>query len=48
LQFRGLIARPDGAAAHDISGVGRRGDAIKIGTEAGHELKQIAGPGFFD
>ena len=48
LQFRGLIARPDGAAAHDISGVGKRGDAVKIGTEAGRELKQIAGPGFFD
>ena len=48
LQFRGLIARPDGKAAHDISGVGTRGDAVKIGTEAGRELKQIAGPGFFD
>jgi hydroxymethylbilane synthase len=48
LEFRGLIARPDGAAAHDIRGVGHRSDAVKIGTEAGRELKQIAGPGFFD
>jgi hydroxymethylbilane synthase len=48
LHFRGLIARPDGAAAHDIAGMGKRGDAIKIGAEAGHELKRLAGPGFFD
>ena len=48
LQFRGLIARPDGAAAHDIAGTGHRKDAIKLGTDAGRELKRIAGPGFFD
>ena len=48
VHFRGLIARPDGAAAHDIAGTGKRQDAIKIGAEAGHELKRLAGPGFFD
>jgi hydroxymethylbilane synthase len=48
VQFRGLISRPDGSAAHDIAGTGRRRDAITIGTEAGHELKHRAGPGFFD
>jgi hydroxymethylbilane synthase len=48
LQFRGLIARPDGAAAHDIAGAGHRKDAIKLGTDTGRELKKIAGPGFFD
>ena len=48
LQFRGLIARPDGKAAHDIAGTGKRSDAIKIGSEAGRELKHLAGPGFFD
>jgi hydroxymethylbilane synthase len=48
LQFRGLIARPDGAAAHDIAGTGHRKDASKIGTKAGHKLKRLAGPGFFD
>ncbi len=48
LQFRGLIARPDGAAAHDISGTGRRADAAAIGADAGRELKHRAGPGFFD
>jgi len=48
INFRGLIARPDGSAAHDITGTGRRQDAIKIGTDAGHELKHRAGPTFFD
>ena len=48
LQFRGLLARPDGAAAHDIAGTGHRKDAIKIGAEAGHELKRCAGPNFFN
>jgi len=48
LQFRGLIARPDGAAAHDIIGNGHRKDAIQIGIDAGCELKRLAGPGFFD
>ena len=48
VHFRGLIARPDGAAAHDITGTGSRKDAAMIGTEAGRELKHRAGPGFFD
>jgi hydroxymethylbilane synthase len=48
LQFRGLIARPDGSAAHDIAGTGSLKDGIAIGTEAGRELKHRAGPGFFD
>jgi hydroxymethylbilane synthase len=48
VSFRGLIARPDGRAAHDISGTGRREDAKDIGFEAGRELKRLAGPDFFD
>jgi hydroxymethylbilane synthase len=48
VQFRGLIARPDGAAAHDISGTGHRKDAATIGADAGRELKHRAGSGFFD
>ncbi len=48
VQFRGLIARPDGSAAHDIAGTGKRKDATTIGAEAGRELKHRAGPGFFD
>jgi hydroxymethylbilane synthase len=48
VKFRGLIARPDGSAAHDIAGTGKRKDAANIGAEAGCELKRRAGPGFFD
>jgi hydroxymethylbilane synthase len=48
VEFRGLIARPDGGGAHDIAGTGNRKDAITIGTDAGRELKRLAGPGFFD
>ena len=48
LRFRGLIARPDGHAAHDIACTGRRADAKTIGAEAGRELKRLAGAGFFD
>ncbi len=48
IEFRGLIARPDGAAAHDIDATGHRDDAVKIGAEAGHALKRTAGPGFFE
>ncbi|HEX9073178.1 MAG TPA: hydroxymethylbilane synthase [Pseudolabrys sp.] len=48
IKFRGLVARPDGSAAHDIAGTGSRKDAATIGTDAGRELKHRAGPGFFD
>ena len=48
LHFRGLIARPDGGAAHDIAGNGHLRDAEQIGEEAGRELKHAAGPRFFD
>ncbi len=48
VQFRGLIARPDGTAAHDISGTGHCKDAATIGSDAGRALKHRAGPGFFD
>lgn len=48
VQFRGLIARPDGGAAHDISGAGPRDDPGSIGRDAGLALKAQAGPGFFD
>jgi hydroxymethylbilane synthase len=47
LQFRGLIAKPDGSAAHDITGIGSRADAVKIGADAGRELKARAGSRFF-
>jgi hydroxymethylbilane synthase len=47
LHFRGLIAKPDGSAAHETSVAGPRASAITIGTDAGRALKQYAGPGFF-
>jgi hydroxymethylbilane synthase len=48
VQFRGMVARPDGGAAHDIAGTGGREDAVVIGADAGRELKHRAGAGFFD
>ena len=48
IEFRGLIARPDGKAAHDMTGNGHVKDAVAIGGEAARELKRIAGPHFFD
>jgi hydroxymethylbilane synthase len=48
INFRGLIARPDGSAAHDVTGTGSRTDAIKIGMDAGRELKHRSGLSFFD
>ncbi len=48
VEFRGLIARPDGTAAHDVAGHGSRKDSVAIGSDAGRELKHRAGPGFFD
>jgi hydroxymethylbilane synthase len=47
VQFRGLIARADGSAAHDIAGTGHRNDAVAIGADAARALKHHAGPGFF-
>jgi hydroxymethylbilane synthase len=47
LHFRGLIARPDGSAAHDIAAAGVRGDAVNIGADCARALKQRAGPGFY-
>ncbi|HEY1310114.1 MAG TPA: hydroxymethylbilane synthase [Pseudolabrys sp.] len=47
LQFRGLIAKPDGSAAHETAVAGGRDNAITIGADAGRALKQYAGPGFF-
>jgi hydroxymethylbilane synthase len=48
LRFRGLIARPDGSAAHDIAATGARSDAVQIGESCARELKQRAGADFFD
>ena len=48
LQFRGLILRPDGSAAHETSVAGPVREAVTIGCDCGAALRQYAGPGFFD
>jgi hydroxymethylbilane synthase len=48
LQFRGLIARPDGSELLDTTREGPLEDAVKMGTEAGNELKERAGAEFFE
>ena len=48
VHFRGLIAKPDGSAAHETASSGGRKDAVTIGADAGRALRQTAGPGFFD
>jgi hydroxymethylbilane synthase len=48
LQFRGLIAKPDGSAAHETAVAGGRNEATTIGADAGRALRQYAGPGFFE
>jgi hydroxymethylbilane synthase len=48
VRFRGLIARPDGSAAHDVAATGVHADAVRIGESCARELKQRAGANFFD
>ena len=47
VRFRGLIVKPDGSVAHEASREGDVRDAIKLGADAGAELKGRAGPDFF-
>jgi hydroxymethylbilane synthase len=48
VRFRGMIAKTDGSQAWDVSREGPRGNAAKLGADAGYELKARAGAGFFD
>ncbi len=48
LTLRGQIARPDGAQFFETSRVGASREAIAMGRDAGCELLDRAGPGFFD
>jgi hydroxymethylbilane synthase len=45
--FRGLILRPDGSEALETARAGAAADAVRLGADAGHELKSRAPPGFF-
>ena len=47
VRFRGIVAKPDGSAAFDVSRDGRSAQAAAIGADAGRELKARAGPDFF-
>lgn len=48
IQFFGMILTPDGAVWHDTRAEGRAEDAARLGSEAGAELRDRAGPGFFE
>jgi hydroxymethylbilane synthase len=47
LHFRGLIAKPDGSALLEAVREGAAGDAVRLGADAGGELKARAGADFF-
>ena len=47
VDFRGIIVRPDGSAAHETRRRGAASDAARIGAEAAAELKTAGGSGFF-
>lgn len=48
LSFRGLIARPDGSQVLETARAGAPADAAVLGADAGRELRDRAGPGFFE
>src|SRR5215471_15053648 len=45
--FRGLVLRPDGSEAHETARTGAIADSVKLGVDAGHELKERAAVDFF-
>jgi hydroxymethylbilane synthase len=47
LYFRGLIAKPDGSDVFETQRQGAAVEAVRLGAEAGRELKQRAGADFF-
>jgi hydroxymethylbilane synthase len=47
LRFRGMIVKPDGSEAHEVTREGDVHDAERLGADAGGELKGRAGPDFF-
>jgi len=47
LHFRGLIAKPDGTHCLETQRRGTPADAVLIGADAGRELRERAGPDFF-
>jgi hydroxymethylbilane synthase len=47
LRFRGMIAKPDGSRYFETEREGAAADAVLLGADAGRELKERAGAGFF-
>ena len=47
LAFRGMILTPDGRETHEIAAEGSAADATRIGRQAGTDIRDRAGPGFF-
>jgi hydroxymethylbilane synthase len=47
LRFRGMIVKPDGSEAFEVTREGDVRDAERLGADAGGELKGRAGPDFF-
>jgi hydroxymethylbilane synthase len=45
--FHGLLAKPDGSDAVEVSRQGQRADAAALGADAGKEIKMRAGADFF-
>ncbi len=48
LTLRGLVARPDGSELMDATRSGPSADAENLGRDVGEELRQRAGPDFFE
>jgi hydroxymethylbilane synthase len=47
LRFRGIIVKPDGSVAHDVTRSGSIADAAALGSDAGAELARRGGADFF-
>jgi hydroxymethylbilane synthase len=47
IRFRGMIVKPDGSEAFETKREGTVHDAVRLGADAGAELKSLAGPDFF-
>jgi hydroxymethylbilane synthase len=47
LALRGMVISPDGTQCHRVARSGAASDAAALGSDAGAELRRVAGPGFF-
>lgn len=47
IHFRGMILRPDGSEVHETTRQGPIADAVRLGDDAGQELKAQGGADFF-